>query len=266
MKYNCDFCGKEFYLKPSYLTKYKTHCCSKVCSDKLKQKLYKGEHNPNYKNRGLQSPLHKGAEIINSNGYIKIYKPDHPLCDKNGRILKHRYIAEKYIATENQKVSINGIKVLNSDLDVHHIDGNKLNNDISNLLVLTKQEHAMIHQNEKHKNSCITKKCLNCGNDFKTIKARKETAKFCCKECDKDFKAKNLITIVCPVCGKEFKCGKNENRRCCSVKCSNKFLNRGTVEFVCDFCGEKSRMKMSRFKKSKKHYCCNECYHKSKKK
>ena len=36
MKYNCDFCGKEFNIKPSHLKNRKTACCSRKCADKLK--------------------------------------------------------------------------------------------------------------------------------------------------------------------------------------------------------------------------------------
>lgn len=194
-----------------------------------------------------------------------MYKPDHPLCDYYGRILKHRYIAEKFVATEEQLVLMNGVKVLNPELDVHHIDENKLNNNKDNLLILTKQEHALIHQTKKHENNCATKICLNCGCSFEVIKARSDTAKFCCDNCRKEFRNNKLVISVCPICKKEFSHSKNQNRRCCSVECSNKFLNRGMVEFVCDFCGKKSKMKKSRFKKSNKHYCCNECYHKSRK-
>lgn len=34
---------------------------------------------------------------------------------------------------------------LRSDEIVHHIDGNKLNNDIVNLVIVTRAEHARIH-------------------------------------------------------------------------------------------------------------------------
>jgi hypothetical protein len=40
---------------------------------------------------------------------------------------------------------------LNSNEIVHHIDGNKANNDISNLQIVTRAEHINIHRDELHK-------------------------------------------------------------------------------------------------------------------
>lgn len=37
---------------------------------------------------------------------------------------------------------------LTSDEIVHHIDGDKLNNDIENLQVVTREEHCKIHHHE----------------------------------------------------------------------------------------------------------------------
>lgn len=47
---------------------------------------------------------------------------------------KHRIVMEEYL----------GRQLKNNEI-VHHIDGNKRNNDISNLLLTTRSEHARIH-------------------------------------------------------------------------------------------------------------------------
>lgn len=55
----------------------------------------------------------------------------------------HRVIAEGKIGRK-----------LTSDEVVHHIDGNKLNNNPENLMVVTKEEHARIHhKNKTHETS-----------------------------------------------------------------------------------------------------------------
>jgi hypothetical protein len=36
---------------------------------------------------------------------------------------------------------------------VHHVDGNKKNNNIKNLMLMTKKEHAKFHANERKKNA-----------------------------------------------------------------------------------------------------------------
>ena len=46
----------------------------------------------------------------------------------------HRALVEEHIGRE-----------LTEDEVVHHIDGNKLNNDISNLMVMTKRAHSKLH-------------------------------------------------------------------------------------------------------------------------
>ena len=65
-------------------------------------------------------------------GYL-VTKEDDPYKGK----LLHRKIMEDYLGRK-----------LNSNEIVHHIDGNKLNNDISNLQVVTRSEHLKIHRDE----------------------------------------------------------------------------------------------------------------------
>ena len=50
------------------------------------------------------------------------------------RILEHRHIMEVYLG-----------RVLTSDEIVHHIDGNKLNNSIENLVIHSRRDHVNRH-------------------------------------------------------------------------------------------------------------------------
>ena len=63
-----------------------------------------------------------------------------------------RYIIAKELGRE-----------LTEDEEVHHIDGNPLNNDINNLQVLTKEEHAKLHAQKYHDKIMI---CPWCGEEF----------------------------------------------------------------------------------------------------
>ena len=75
----------------------------------------------------------KGGKV-NKSGYVYIQAPDHPYCTKLGYVMEHRLLAEQALG-----------RFLKKDEIVHHIDGDKANNDIENLEVLTRSEHVMRH-------------------------------------------------------------------------------------------------------------------------
>lgn len=61
------------------------------------------------------------------------YLPTHPLANAGGCVAVHRLIAwEAGILTE-------------PTMEVHHLDGNHLNNALSNLVAVTHDEHARLH-------------------------------------------------------------------------------------------------------------------------
>ena len=64
-------------------------------------------------------------------GYVNVKAKGHHRADKNGYVKEHILIAEKKY----------GIKIT-KDKDVHHIDGNKSNNNPDNLEVLSREEHV----------------------------------------------------------------------------------------------------------------------------
>ena len=72
---------------------------------------------------------------ITDEGYKLLYKPKHPCARKSGYILEQIYIAIKVLGKPLPKNAI-----------VHHIDGNKLNNKKSNLLICENAAyHSLIH-------------------------------------------------------------------------------------------------------------------------
>jgi transcriptional regulator with PAS, ATPase and Fis domain len=73
-----------------------------------------------------------------SRGYILLYKPNHPLCDKKGHILEHRYVMSEYLGRMLDKFEI-----------VHHCDEDITNNDIDNLELMLKCEHSRLHQSKR---------------------------------------------------------------------------------------------------------------------
>lgn len=69
-----------------------------------------------------------------SQGYISYTRGE--MCEK----LYHRVLVESFIGRKLRKDEV-----------VHHKDGNKLNNDISNLVIMTPSEHALYHAQRRSK-------------------------------------------------------------------------------------------------------------------
>ena len=105
-------------------------------------------------------------------GYRYVYCPTHPYALKNcgnaGYIMEHRLIMEQHIG-----------RYLTEEEVVHHKDRNKVNNDISNLQLMTIGEHTRLHALE----DCKKKRCVICN---KEIPIGRKSDK--CSECIKKLK------------------------------------------------------------------------------
>lgn len=100
----------------------------------LKSEFKKGEKHPYFGKKGKEIPNFTGKNQINTHNYILIYKPNHREAMLNGYVLEHRYKISNKL---NRKLKFNEI--------IHHIDGNRSNNELNNLLVLTQSQHAKLH-------------------------------------------------------------------------------------------------------------------------
>lgn len=139
MLQNCKLCGKEF---ATYLSKIKIgrgKYCSKECclivtnkileSNGAKTRFFKGQASPASKGgRAVQRSRKGGKE------YVLIYTPLHPFADHRGYVREHRLVMEQSL----------GRHLLPSEV-VHHLDENTLNNDLSNLQIMSWKEHRVEH-------------------------------------------------------------------------------------------------------------------------
>lgn len=69
---------------------------------------------------------------------------------------------------------------LATDEHVHHINGNKQDNRLENLVVLSASEHHKMHPTQGHG---LTKDCAVCGKSFKTKPSDINNRKYCSHTC-----------------------------------------------------------------------------------
>lgn len=92
---------------------------------------------------------------LDKNEYVKLYLEDGSVVDE------HRYIMVNYLGRE---LSYNEV--------VHHKDGNKKNNDMYNLELLSRQKHSSEHGLKSDEEKYITLKCDYCNNEFNILIAK----------------------------------------------------------------------------------------------
>lgn len=93
-----------------------------------RSKAYSGDKGSNW----------KGGRKITPKGYVQLLMKGHPRADVNGYVFEHIDVWEKHT----------GIPV-HDGFVVHHLDGNKQNNDISNLCLMTFGGHSAYHNRKR---------------------------------------------------------------------------------------------------------------------
>lgn len=86
--------------------------------------------------RGKDHPRWNNGQTLGSNGYIKInVGKSHPLADPNGYAYLHFLVWFSFGKPAPRKGEI-----------IHHIDQDKTNNRIENLVLLTSSDHIKLHE------------------------------------------------------------------------------------------------------------------------
>lgn len=135
----CPSCGKTRYFPASHIRYGRTHC-SMACRNNDPEFLAMFRRNSNTKQlnatqKGPHHPRWRGGRFVTPLGYVAVYVPRHPRASIAGQyVFEHRLVMEKYLNRE-----------LNPGEVVHHINGEKTDNRIENLVLMSKHEHDMHH-------------------------------------------------------------------------------------------------------------------------
>jgi len=142
--YSCKECGAEFSHKNKGLKFCSSECFQtqrayplKVCISCGKSFNHRNRHSRpgNYCSFDCRS---RGGFVDSLSGYRHMYRPGSPKANKNGFGLEHRFVMDELMGGE-----------LRDDEVVHHINGDKLDNSIGNLMAMSRSAHMTLHARGK---------------------------------------------------------------------------------------------------------------------
>ena len=147
----CQYCGKEFFV-PQYEINYRTTIkyCSSECYHASTRKAPQTRKCAFCDNEFIVDSRHKNKKFcgvecacaykralkrtptMGANGYKYVW-----FSDGSGE-KEHRYLMEQHLGRK-----------LTADEVVHHIDGDRTNNNLSNLVVMQRGEHSALHRKKE---------------------------------------------------------------------------------------------------------------------
>lgn len=131
----CESCNIEYEItKQSFKrkkTKYCRNCCSKSTQKGIRKPKFSSENSPRW----------NGGEYVSSDGYIMSKIPD-MFLDSGRQVYKRKHVLiyESFLGREIKTKKGGGGE------QIHHIDGDKKNNNIDNLVLCSdSKDHRLMH-------------------------------------------------------------------------------------------------------------------------
>lgn len=149
----CDWCKKRFYKRPSLKKYTKKHFCSVLCSHKYKrrnqvickcatcEKELALALSQSQKSKSGRHFCSKSCAITYNNSAYRSGK-NHPNWTNGQSSYRDRGLKHYGSKCQNAHCTLHNVQ--EEMLDVHHIDGNRENNKIDNLIVLCVWCHALL--------------------------------------------------------------------------------------------------------------------------
>lgn len=162
---SCKECGSSFYAARWQLAdtaRNQGTYCSRACLTAAKTKM------PNWRRDASRTTQ-------NNHGYLLVWVGhEHPYAMR-GRLLEHRLVMEKALG-----------RYLTREEHVHHINGDKVDNRLENLRLMTPTEHQQLHAATDHihvQPRHITLTCKRCTNTYLRKPSRAAESNYCSAAC-----------------------------------------------------------------------------------